>query len=118
VADLFFADQFTAPVSAPVAPASSSPPAAARVAFSGPPTFEARMFSDELDTSWALALWSNGARIIKRNQVEIVLTRGERADTYEAPGLSIRLGRDGAGVVSGMVVDAGAITGVTFVRVR
>ena len=79
---------------------------------------EARMFSDELDTSWALALWSNGARIIKRNQVEIVLTRGERADTYEAPGLSIRLGRDGAGVVSGMVVDAGAITGVTFVRVR
>lgn len=119
VADVFFADQFTAPPPRPVAPTPPAQPSSTRPRPTVPqsPAERVTLFSEELDTSWAVSVWPDTARVVKRNQVEVLLSRGPDGNTFTGPGLTIRLRRDGAGAITGMTADAGAITGLTFVRV-
>jgi len=118
VADVFFADRFAAPVSANTTQAAAAPASAARPTLTGEPAERTTMFSEELDTTWAVSIWDSGLRLIKRNQMEIGLGRTGEADTFATPGLSIHLTRDVSGKITGMTADAGAAKGVTFVRVR
>ncbi len=118
VADVFFADRFTAPVPTTANPAPVVAVPAAHPVFTGEPTTRATMFSEELDTTWAVSVWDTGLRVVRRNQVEVALSRAADANTFSAPGLTIHLTRGVAGTITGMAADAGAVKGLTFVRVK
>lgn len=114
VADVFFADRFTAPVPAPPPPAIPPAVPTLRTSTSGNP-IQATMFSEELDTSWAISVWDGRVLLTKRNQAQLTLARDKDADTYTSPSLTIHLTRDASGKIIGMTADAGEIKGIRFV---
>jgi CubicO group peptidase (beta-lactamase class C family) len=114
VADVFFADRFTTPV-----PSNGVPGGVAGSWLGSIPVGEPReravLFSEELDTSWTIAVWDNYLRLTRRNQAAVEFNRVEHSNDFRSPTMTIHLTRDAGGKISGMTADAGEIKGIRFV---
>ena len=117
VADVFFADRFTAPVPVPPAPPPGQTGSALGAIVRGP-VETASLFSEELDARWTITVQGAQLQLTRRNQpVEVLSGSGESNAPYVRGTMTIRLTRGADGKITGMTVDADRVKGLKFVRV-
>lgn len=117
VADVFFADRFTAPVPVPPAPPPGQTGSALGAIVRGP-VETASLFSEELDARWTITVQGAQLQLTRRNQpVEVLSGSGESNAPYVRGTMTIRLTRGADGKITGMTVDADRVKGLKFGRV-
>ncbi len=116
VADVFFQDRFTQPQPPPDAIPGGRVGSWPGAVLSGEPQERVVMFSDELGSRWTISLWNIGLTLQRNNVEESVFNRTPGTDTFVAPTMTIHLTRDADGAIIGMIVDAGRVQGLQFVR--
>ena len=130
VADLVIGDAFTvtaAAAPAPGAPAaaggrgaapgSAAGAAAATVSSAPSAAYAGKYYSDEIDTTFTVTI-KDGRLMVQRetDSAPAVLQAAGSADEYRFGGMTLRFTRAADGTADALVVDAGRVRGIRFVR--